>query len=371
MMLKIDARIRRGQSLLDFRAEADATAVGVVGASGAGKTTLLHLLAGLIEPDDGVIEILGQTVFDSSTGVNVPAYKRRIGCVFQNARLFPHLTVEKNIRFGERGQSGTDQPLDFKQTVAMLELESLLHKRATQISGGEQQRVALARALMSSPGLLLLDEPLSSLDQERRARLIPFLGNLHNELNLPMLHVSHNLHEVLQLTDQLLVIHNNEVAGVGRFMDLVHERVLLHAPFTKSLCNVLPMHLRQNRKDIGNCLLETISSETMFLNGPLTNISNDTAVRVLFNADDVALALEPVAGVSIRNQFPAILTRHVERDGTVYCELEVGNALPVLVEISVGAFNELKIGELDGRPVFCLLKVGAMRIEPQASGVLH
>lgn len=202
-MLRIDVELRRGEFRRHVRIEEDARVLALVGHSGAGKTTVLNAIAGLVRPRSGRIEVDGRCLFDSGRGIDVPTHRRRIGYVFQDARLFPHLDVRRNLLYGRHGH-GAGTRFGFDAVVELLGIAPLLARRTRNLSGGEAQRVAIGRALLSQPAILLFDEPLSALDQARRRELIPYLQRVRDEVRLPVVYVSHHPEEVRQLAD---VVH--------------------------------------------------------------------------------------------------------------------------------------------------------------------
>ena len=204
-MLSLDVQLRRGAFERRVRIEDLARVIALSGHSGAGKTSVLHAIAGLVEPLSGHIEIDGRRLYDSARGINVAPHRRRVGYVFQDARLFPHLDVRRNLQYG-RHASDADPAFGFDAVVALLGIGSLLERRIANLSGGETQRIALGRALLSQPALLLLDEPLSMLDQARREELIPYLQRVRDETTLPIVYVSHSTDEVKRLTDAVHVL---------------------------------------------------------------------------------------------------------------------------------------------------------------------
>jgi molybdate transport system ATP-binding protein len=202
-MLHVDIQLQRGDFQRHVHIEESARVIALTGASGAGKSSVLHAIAGLVKPVAGRIEVDGRVLFDRARRIDLPPHCRQIGYVFQDARLFPHLDVAANLRYGRHGRS-TDARLGFDEVVELLGIAPLLARPTRNLSGGEAQRVAIGRALLSQPALLLLDEPLSALDPSRRGELIPYLRRLRVEARLPMLYVSHQPDEVQQLAD---VVH--------------------------------------------------------------------------------------------------------------------------------------------------------------------
>lgn len=199
----IEIELRRGGFARRITIRSDQRVVAVIGDSGAGKTSLLHAIAGLLRPLRGRIEIAGRCLFDSAARIDVPAHRRRIGYVFQDARLFPHLDVRGNLLYGLRGEARREPRFEFDAIVALLGIGHLLRRGTGGLSGGEMQRVALGRALLSQPRILLLDEPLSMLDMNRRDELLPYLQRVRDETALPMIYVSHYPEEVRRIADEV------------------------------------------------------------------------------------------------------------------------------------------------------------------------
>ncbi len=203
-MLKIDLQLRRGRFQRQVCIEESARVIALTGPSGAGKTSVLNAIAGLVRPQSGRIEIDGRVLYDSATGIDVPTHRRKVGYVFQDARLFPHLDVRRNLRYGRHGDGA--ESFGFDAVVELLGIGHLLDRRTRHLSGGEAQRVAIGRALLSQPALLLFDEPLSALDPARREELIPWLQRVRDEVRLPMLYVSHHPDEVRRLAKAIHVL---------------------------------------------------------------------------------------------------------------------------------------------------------------------
>lgn len=201
-MLRLDIDLQRGGFRRHVRLESDARVTALTGASGSGKTTVLNAIAGLVRPYAGHIEVDGRCLFDSTQRIDMPVHRRRVGYVFQDARLFPHLDVRRNLLYGRHGRDGAPQ-FGFDAVVELLGIGALLKRRPTHLSGGEAQRVAMGRALLSQPAILLFDEPLSALDQARREELIPYLQRVRDEIRLPIVYVSHHPEEVRRLADEI------------------------------------------------------------------------------------------------------------------------------------------------------------------------
>lgn len=214
-MLDFAFTLRRGEFLLEAAARLGDGVTGIFGPSGSGKSTLLSLLSGLARPLQGRLQLDGDVLVDTARGVFVPAWRRHIGVVFQDGQLFPHLSVRRNLRYGHDRLAPGERRHGFDQVVELLEIGTLLERRPALLSGGERQRVALGRALLYSPRVLLLDEPLSSLDERLKRQILPFLRRIKHETRVPMLYVSHARSEIDYLADHVLGMHDGKLAPEG------------------------------------------------------------------------------------------------------------------------------------------------------------
>jgi molybdate transport system ATP-binding protein len=215
MMLRIDVSKKLGEFSLQASFASDGRVTGLFGASGSGKTSLINIVAGLLRPEHGTIAIDGETLDDTLKRVHVPVHRRRIGYVFQDARLFPHLDVRQNLDYGRRMNRLADDPALRMRVTDLLDIGRLLDRRPGQLSGGERQRVALGRALLTQPRLLLLDEPLGSLDEERKVEILPYLVRLRDEAGIPMVYVSHDAGEMRQLATRIVMLKRGRVTAFG------------------------------------------------------------------------------------------------------------------------------------------------------------
>jgi molybdate transport system ATP-binding protein len=214
-MLRVDIAKQLGDFVLQASFSSEGRVTGLFGASGAGKTSLVNMIAGLLRPDRGVIALDDEILDDTEKDVHVPPHRRRIGYVFQDARLFPHMNVAQNLAYGRRMNRLPDDPTQKKRVTDLLDIGHLLDRRPGKLSGGERQRVALGRALLSKPRLLLLDEPLGSLDEGRKVEILPYLVRLRDEANVPMVYVSHDAAEMRQLATQIVMLRNGRVTALG------------------------------------------------------------------------------------------------------------------------------------------------------------
>jgi molybdate transport system ATP-binding protein len=214
-MLRVDVFKQLGEFSIEASFTSEGRVTGLFGASGAGKTSLINMIAGLLKPDRGFIAVDNETLDDTAGRVHVPPYRRRIGYVFQDARLFPHLDVSQNLDYGRRMNGLPRDPASEARITDLLDIGGLKDRRPGQLSGGERQRVALGRALLSKPRLLLLDEPLGSLDEARKVEILPYLVRLRDEAGIPMVYVSHDAAELRQLATQIVMLRQGRVTALG------------------------------------------------------------------------------------------------------------------------------------------------------------
>jgi molybdate transport system ATP-binding protein len=221
-VLSVDIRKTQGSFRVSASFMTEETGVTTLfGRSGAGKTSVINMIAGLVEPDDGTIIVNGRVVFDSARRLNLPPEARRFGYVFQDGRLFPHMSVSKNLSYGMHLVDPERRYADFDQIVELLGVGHLLDRRPAKLSGGEKQRVAIGRSLLTSPDLLLMDEPLASLDQARKQEVLPFINALTTELSVPIVYVSHLVDEIISIADSVVILEQGGVVTTGKIEDVV------------------------------------------------------------------------------------------------------------------------------------------------------
>jgi len=348
-MLEFDLDLERPGFVLQVEGRWERPVTGVFGPSGAGKTTFLHLLAGLAKPSTGTIRLDGRVLVDTARRVFVPPNERRVAVVFQDDRLFPHLSVRRNLAYGRRAQ---DREPHFDTVVALLELEPYLERRPERLSGGERQRVALGRALLSSPRLLLCDEPLSSLDQRLKSQILPFLHRVQSALGIPTVYVSHDLREILQLTSWLCVMDRGRITGTGDYHSLsLHPGPSLARTEAVNVLEVIVNRLEPIAE------LEVVASRgATILHASPPALAPGARVFVSIDPDDVALARERIAGISIQNQLPGRVTRISMGDGQALVEIDAGVSL--LARVTEHATRELDVRP--GGEVWCLIKAAAI-----------
>ena len=215
IVLAVDVEKRLGTFVLAARFEAAAGVTALFGPSGSGKTTIVNMIAGLLTPDRGTIRFDDVVLFDAAAGINVPPHRRGIGYVFQEGRLFPHLSVRQNLDYGRRMSGHPYDASQFERVVALLDIGSLLDRRPRLLSGGERQRVAIGRALLMRPRLLLLDEPLASLDSGHKREILPYLVRLRDDSGVPMVYVSHTAAELRRIATKVVRLEAGSVVAIG------------------------------------------------------------------------------------------------------------------------------------------------------------
>lgn len=296
------------QQLADFTLDLDLTlpargVSAIVGPSGSGKTTLLRCVAGLEKADQALIEINGNCWQDSQRGLWLPPHKRALGYVFQEASLFDHLSVQGNLDYGRRRSAEPSSDKQAAQIIELLGIGHLLQRSTTGLSGGERQRVGIARALLTNPRLLLLDEPLTALDPQRKADILPYLERLHAELDIPLLYVSHSPDEVARLADHLVLLENGTLRASGPLQTLLPrlDLPMAHSDDARSV-----LHGQVSACDDHYQLLElTLAGSALQLRVPHAALPLGQQVRVAVQARDVSLALEKPQHSSVLNQLPA------------------------------------------------------------------
>ncbi|MEJ1960650.1 MAG: molybdenum ABC transporter ATP-binding protein [Gammaproteobacteria bacterium] len=345
----------------------DAPTPGVValfGRSGCGKSTTIDLIAGLLEPDAGHVRLDDATLVDTHVHVSVPAQRRRIGYVFQDARLFPHRSVVGNLRYGLKRARGVDQRIGFDEVVSLLGLESLLERRPNQLSGGERQRVALGRALLSQPQLLLLDEPLASLDTARREEVLPYLEALRDRLSIPMIFVSHQFDEVLRLATHVVLLENGKVTAQGSPSAISLEPALRAIVGPDEVGAVVDGIISSVDSERGLAELRIAGgtlrvSAREILDNRATHHGVGSGVRVQLLARDIILATEPPHSLSVRNAIEGTVTDITDDDDdAALVRVDVGGE-SVLSRVTMAAVEALKLQR--GSRVWVLVKAVSLR----------
>ncbi|MFQ5784706.1 MAG: molybdenum ABC transporter ATP-binding protein [Alphaproteobacteria bacterium] len=358
-MLDIDVRRRLGKFALDVRFSTSESGVtALFGRSGSGKTTLVNLLAGLDRPDDGRIAVGGRVLFDSAAGVDLAPERRRLGYIFQDSRLLPHFSVRGNLRYGMRGDAG-EGCVSFDRVVGLLGLGHLLDRRPHRLSGGESQRVAIGRALLACPRLLLMDEPLASLDAPRKDEILAFIERLRDEFDIPIVYVSHVMDEVIRLADTMVALSDGAVAATGTVAEVTSRLDL--RPLTGRHEAGAVIAARVEGHD-----LEYDLTRLSFAGGELSvsrlDLPEGAQLRLRVRARDVSLALEPPRASSVRNILEGtVLEIGAEPGPQVDVLLDVGTpgtTTPLWARITRKSVDEL--GLVPGSSVYAFVKSVAL-----------
>jgi len=363
-MLALDVEYALAEFTLRVKVECPGAATAILGPSGAGKTTLLNLIAGLLRPDRGTVRVDGVVLHASDEGIDLPPERRRIGYVFQDDLLFPHLNVEANLRYGYERLPTADRRFAPERIIDLLEIGALLQRRTVQLSGGERQRVALGRALLASPRLLLMDEPLASLDQGLKSRIIPYLRHIHSDLDIPIIYVSHSVAEILELTAQVMVLKRGQVVAHGDFFHIAHQPEVLPLVEEYGFENVLPVEMVSGDAALGVSL---VRCNGQALKVPYCPRPVGARMFVGVRADDIILARSRPQGLSVRNMLEGhiVEVKDVEGKWLVYVDVgvEEGGVGRLAVKVTAEAVREL--GLAVGEQVVCLMKTHSIRLGPE------
>ena len=351
-MISVDVRRRRGDFQVDAQFISEPGGVtALFGRSGAGKTMLVNMIAGLDRPDQGRIVIDDQVLFDSETGIDVPTEKRRLGYVFQEDRLFPHMSVRRNLVYGMPREGGA---VTFDQVADLLDLAGLLDRRPRTLSGGEKQRVSIGRALLANPRLLLMDEPLAALDRARKDEILPFIERLRDRLDMPIVYVTHEMNEIVRLAETLVLISDGRVEAVGPLEELMSRLDLRPMTGRYEAGAVINAEIAEHVTTDGLSRV-SFAGGTMLV--PLVDLPVGERLRIRIRARDVSLALTPPTEISILNIFPGTITEIGD---------EVGPQVDILVDVGTPLWARVTrytVRNLDlrpGSPVFVLIKAIAI-----------
>lgn len=359
-MFSVAVRKQRGSFELD--AKFDSPTPGVValfGRSGSGKSTLVHIVAGLLDADSGKVAIDDRLLLDTEAGVNVPPQRRRIGVVFQDARLFPHLSVAGNLNYG-RKRAAPPFFVTLDAVADLLGIGALMDRRTHQLSGGERQRVAIGRALLSQPSLLLLDEPLAALDTSRRGEVLPYLETLRDELSIPMAYVSHDFDEVLRLATHLVLLDRGRTLAQGDLSSMSLNpqlRAIIGTDAVGSIIEATVLGLdadsRLLRLQVGGGELKIEAADASLR----TDVG--TRLRVQLLARDVIVAGSAPRDLSVRNVLQGTVCQVADdTGGSDLITIDIGGAL-IMARITHAATRELSLAP--GRHAWALVKTVSLR----------
>ncbi len=335
--------------LLDFEFSLNASGItAIFGKSGCGKTSLLRAIAGLEKHSNCFLKVGDETWQDENTFI--PVHERSIGFVFQEASLFEHLSVKANLEYGMKRIPANSRKISLNETLSLLNLGPLLKRKTTDLSGGERQRVAIARALLVSPKLLLMDEPLASLDQERKEELLPYIETLSKKFDIPVLYVSHSTSEISRLANQLILIENSFIKAAGPInelltrtdLSLAHRTQAESIVYAKTADYDSAFHLNQLKSDVGTFLV------------PGEQLDKNKDVRLRLLANDISITLKAQNDTSILNIFPAIIDEIRDENGAQATLRLLINGTPILARITLKSSDNLSLKK--GKQVFAQIK---------------
>ncbi len=350
-MLSVAVNHCFGAFVLDAAFDSPGGLTALFGRSGAGKTTLINAIAGLLRPDRGRIVIDGEVLTDTEGGIFVPARRRRIGCVFQEGRLFPHLSVRHNLLYGRWFAARGGRGGEIDQVVEMLGLGALLGRQPGNLSGGEKQRVAIGRALLARPRLLVMDEPLASLDEARKAEILPYIERLRDAAGVPIIYVSHAIAEVTRLATTMVVVNEGRVAAVGPTAAIMGRIDLFPLTGRAEAGAILATRVAGHDAAFGLTILRAAAGE---LRVPRLDLPVGAPLRVRIRARDVMIALAPPEGLSALNVLPGTVAELSRADGAI-----VEMRLDCAGEALIARLTRRSVETLDlapGRPVYAVIK---------------
>jgi molybdate transport system ATP-binding protein len=349
--LEVDVAGRVGSFDVDVRFASDTGVTALFGHSGAGKTTVVNMIGGLVRPRRGRVVVNGRVLFDRERGIDLPPHRRRLGHVFQEGRLLPHLSVRHNLLYGRWFSSVRAEAGRFDEVVELLGIGGLLARRPRSLSGGERQRVAIGRALLSAPAALLMDEPLASLDAPRKAEILPYLERLRDQARLPIIYVSHAIDEVAQLARTMVLMSDGRVVATGPIAEIMN-RLDLRPMTGRFEAGVVVEGIVRGHDQTFQ--LSTVSIGRPSLVVPRLAEELGARVRLRIRARDVALATERPAGISIQNVLAGRVTELSREEGTfVEVNVDVDGTI-LTARLTKRAVAVLHLAP--GQPVFALIK---------------
>ena len=354
-MLEVDIAHRLAAFELDIHFRTGRGLTALFGRSGAGKTSVVNAIAGLIRPERGRIVVDGSVLIDTERGIRVPAHRRRVGYVFQEGRLFPHLTVRQNLLFGRWFARDSAPASCLDDVVDLLGIAPLLERRPGRLSGGEKQRVAIGRALLASPRLLLMDEPLAALDAGRKDEILPYLERLRDQASVPIVYVSHSVAEVTRLANTIVLISDGRVRAVGPVQEVMGRAELYPLAGRFEAGAILAVRVAAHD---ARWRLTELTGAFGKLMVPLLDAPIGTALRVRIRARDVILALTPPIGISALNVLAGWVEALVPiEEGALEVEVRLGGER-LLARVTRRSGEAL--GLVPGRQVFAVIKTVAI-----------
>jgi molybdate transport system ATP-binding protein len=339
-MIDVDIEQRLGDFHLDVSFSGEAPIVGLFGRSGSGKTSIVNAIAGIATPERGSIRINDAILFDAKRRIDVPPESRRVGYVFQDGLLFPHMDVQANLTYGQRLRDPRDRFIDEARVVELLGLRDLLRRKPRTLSGGEKQRVAIGRALLAQPRILLMDEPLASLDAARKSEILDYIERLRDELSIPIVYVSHSVAEMTRLADTVVVLSEGKCVAIGTVDEVIGRLAREPGQDQDDAGTVLDTRVMAHDATEG---LTTLAFDGGELLVPSLDAAIGDRVRATVRARDVSLALTRPADVSILNILAGTVVAIDELPGSlVLVRIEVGGST-VVARITAHSSRQLAI----------------------------
>ncbi|MGC4024831.1 MAG: molybdenum ABC transporter ATP-binding protein [Mesorhizobium sp.] len=351
MTLLVDVHHQQGDFKIATRFQSSGRLTAIFGPSGSGKTSITNMISGLLRPDSGRIEVDGRVFVDTNAGVFVPPHHRRIGYVFQDARLFPHLSVEQNLKYGRWFTPRHERYTDLNRITSLLGISHLLARKPASLSGGETQRVAIGRALLASPKLLLMDEPLASLDDARKDHILPYIERLRDELEIPVVYVSHSIAEVARLATDIVVLSAGRAVIAGPTADIMRRPDLLPIEDQGESGSVLAAVVEQHDERYAMTTLNTPAGRILV---PALDATIGARLGLRIRARDVMIAVQRPEGLSALNVLPGrIVSVSATSPTQMQIEITCGQA-SILSRITRQSYDAL--GLVVGRDVFAVIK---------------
>ncbi|MBB4039260.1 molybdate transport system ATP-binding protein [Microvirga flocculans] len=359
MILDVDIRHEQGAFSLQTRFRSDGKLTALFGPSGSGKTTLVNAIGGLVRPDHGRIVVKERVLVDTKADVFVPKHRRRIGYVFQEARLFPHLNVRQNLLFGRFFTPRRERRASFDHVVGLLGIGHLLARRPSTLSGGERQRVAIGRALLADPQLLLMDEPLASLDEARKAEIYPYIERLRDEGGVPIVLVSHSVAEIARLATSIVVLSEGRVAASGPAAEILRHTSLFAQTGLAEAGALIEAKVLRHEDAFG---LTVLQAGAGLLTVPRLERPAGTRLRVRLRARDIILSLRKPEGLSALNVLPGVISSIEDAEGaSMDVQLDCGGDRLVA---RVTRKSVAELGLTPGLPIHAIIK--SIAFDPEA-----
>jgi molybdate transport system ATP-binding protein len=355
MTLAVDIGHRLGGFLLDVQFKTGSGLVALFGRSGSGKTSIINIIAGLVRPARGRVTIDAAVLVDTEGGLFVPRHRRRVGYVFQEGRLFPHLTVRQNLLYGRWFAPQTKRGDDLDRVVNLLGIVGLLDRRPGRLSGGEKQRVAIGRALLANPRVLLMDEPLASLDEARKGEILPYIERLRDQSKIPIIYVSHSIAEVARLATTVVLLSEGKVAAVGPTPEIMQRLDLFALTDRVEAGAIIEATVERHDETFGLTELSSRAGQWKLhgLNAPV-----GARLRLRVRAGDVMLSKSRPADLSALNVLPGVIADIGPHDGPIV-EIRLDCSGEALIA-RLTRYSVERLGLVSGTPVFALVKSVAL-----------